>query len=352
MPDIHRYNEKTSLINKIEFTILGNREIKNMSVLDRNTPGLVVPDLYDNTEPKKNGLIDTRMGITNNDLDCSTCGLAANFCPGHFGHMDLAEPVYHMGFYDYIIKILRCVCPRCSKLLVYKNEEELVELLKNKKGNRFIELKNIVKNVTHCQKQYYGCGAVIPKIKPDIRKSTAIINIIAEYPTTNATEDNPDKKPIRENLTPERVYNILKHISDTDCMILGLDPKKNRPEDLIYTTFPVPPVQVRPSVRGDFMASTTREDHLTIKLADILKANIRITKHKESMNENTQKYFQDHISYLQFHVATYYDNESLNLPQSEQKGMVTKSLASRLKGKEGRIRNNLMGKPFSLGKRC
>jgi DNA-directed RNA polymerase beta' subunit len=70
------------------------------------------------------------------------------------------------------------------------------------------------------------------------------------------------------------------------------------------------------------------------------------------MNENTQKYFQDHISYLQFHVATYYDNESLNLPQSEQKGMVTKSLASRLKGKEGRIRNNLMGKPFSLGKRC
>jgi DNA-directed RNA polymerase II subunit RPB1 len=257
-----------------------------------------------------------------------------------------------MGFYDYIIKILRCVCPRCSKILVYKNEEELVELLKNKKGNRFIELKNIVKNVTHCSKQYYGCGAVIPKIKPDIRKSTAIINIVAEYPTTNATEDNPDKKPIRENLTPERVYNILKHISDTDCMILGLDPKKNRPEDLIYTTFPVPPVQVRPSVRGDFMASTTREDHLTIKLADILKANIRITKHKETMNENTQKYFQDHISYLQFHVATYYDNESLNLPQSEQKGMVTKSLASRLKGKEGRIRNNLMGKPFSLGKRC
>ena len=345
MQDIHRYNEKTSLIDKIEFTILGNKEIKNMSVLDKNTPGLVIPDLYDNTEPKKGGLIDQRMGITSNDLDCSTCGFSTNYCPGHFGHMDLAEPVYHMGFYDYLIKILRCVCPRCSKLLVYKNEDELMELLKNKRGkNRLIELKNLVKTVTYCQKQNYGCGAPIPKIKPDIRKSTAIINIIAEYQTTNTTEENPDKKPTRENLTPEIVYNILKNISNKDCAIMGLDPKKNRPEDLIYTTFPVPPVPVRPSVRGDFLASSTREDHLTIKLADILKANIRIIKHKENMNENTVKYFQDHISYLQFHVATYYDNESLNLPQSEQKGMVTKSLASRLKGKEGRIRNNLMGK--------
>jgi hypothetical protein len=38
MQDIHRYNEKTSSINRVEFTILGNKEIKNMSVLDRNTP--------------------------------------------------------------------------------------------------------------------------------------------------------------------------------------------------------------------------------------------------------------------------------------------------------------------------
>ena len=111
----------------------------------------------------------------------------------------------------------------------------------------------------------------------------------------------------------------------------------------VSPVFPVPPVQVRPSVRGDFSASSTREDHLTIKLSDILKANIRIIKHKENMNENTIKYFPDHISYLQYHVATYYDNESLKLPESQQKGIITKSLVSRLKGKEGRIRHNLMG---------
>jgi DNA-directed RNA polymerase II subunit RPB1 len=345
MQDLHRYNEKTSKIDMIEFTTWGSKDIKNISALGRDTPGLLVADLYDNTEPKKGGLIDQRMGVTNNDLECTKCGLGTNYCPGHFGHIDLAEKVFHMGFYDYVLSFLRCVCPRCSKLLVYKNEGELMELLKNKKGkNRLTELKNLVKNVTYCQKADYGCGAPIPKIKKDIRKSTAIVNIIAEYQTLNSTEENPDKKPVREDLTPEKCYNILKNISDDDCYIMGLDPTKTRPENLIHSTFPIPPVPVRPSVRGDFTSSTTREDQLTVKLAEILKAHLRLLKHKENTNENAVKYFQDHISYLQYHIATYYDNESLILPQSEQKGMATKCLTSRLKGKEGRIRNNLMGK--------
>jgi len=345
MANVHRYDEKTAAIEHIDFTVFGNKEIKNISVFGKDSPGLIIPDLYDNTEPKKGGLIDQRMGVTSNDLECSTCGLSTNYCHGHFGHMTLSEPVFHMGFYDHVISILRCVCIKCSKLLVYKNESEIMDLLKNKKGkSRLNEIKNIVKNITYCQKANYGCGAPVPKIKSEKKKSTVEINIVAEYTIPNQTEDNPDKKPIKDILTPQLVYNILKNISDRDCLILGIDPTKSRPEDMIHTEFPVPPVQVRPSVRGDFMASTTREDHLTIKLADILKANIRVAKHKENMNENTIKYFQDHIAYLQYHVATYYDNESLKLPQSEQKGIMTKSLASRLKGKEGRIRNNLMGK--------
>jgi DNA-directed RNA polymerase II subunit RPB1 len=344
----HKYNEKVSSIERIDFTILGNTEIKNMSALGRDTPGLVAPNFYDNTEPERGGLIDQRMGVTSNELECTTCGLSTDYCNGHFGHMVLAEPVFHMGFFEHIISVLKCICIKCSKLLVYKNEEEIIDILKNKKGkNRLNEFKNTVKNITYCQKANYGCGAPVPKIKSLKKKTTVDINIIAEYVLqaagVNDADDAQDKKPVKDILNPQLVYNILKNISDRDCLILGIDPTKSRPEDMIHTVFPVPPVQVRPSVRGDFMASTTREDHLTIKLADILKANIRVAKHKESTNESAHKYFQDHITYLQYHVAVYYDNESLKLPQSEQKGIMTKSLSSRLKGKEGRIRNNLMG---------
>ena len=39
-------------------------------------------------------------------------------CPGHFGHLELAKPVFHIGFLTKCIKILRCVCFYCSKMLV------------------------------------------------------------------------------------------------------------------------------------------------------------------------------------------------------------------------------------------
>ena len=77
-------------------------------------------------------------------------------------------------------------------------------------------------------------------------------------------------------MTPEICYDILRNISDTDCMIMGLDPKKSRPENMIHKIFPVSPVAIRPSAKVDFLESSTKEDDLTHKLADIVKANVRI----------------------------------------------------------------------------
>ena len=116
----HGYNEKTSSIQRVDFTILGNKEIKNMSALGKDTQGLIKCEFYDNMEPQTGGLIDQRMGVTSNELTCKTCGL--NNCTGHFGHITLAQPVFHMGFYDSRVlhDILKCVCIKCSKLLVYK----------------------------------------------------------------------------------------------------------------------------------------------------------------------------------------------------------------------------------------
>jgi hypothetical protein len=38
-------------------------------------------------------------------------------CPGHFGHIELAKPMFHVGFLEQVRKVLRCVCYRCQKLL-------------------------------------------------------------------------------------------------------------------------------------------------------------------------------------------------------------------------------------------
>ena len=50
-------------------------------------------------------------------------------------------------------------------------------------------------------------------------------------------------------------------------------------------------------------------------------------------------------SVLQYHIATFVDNDLPNVsPSSHRSGRTLKTLRDRLKGKEGRIRGNLMGK--------
>jgi DNA-directed RNA polymerase II subunit RPB1 len=51
-------------------------------------------------------------------MKCETCGEGMQECPGHFGHIELAKPVYHIGFLNKVKKILECVCVNCGKLKV------------------------------------------------------------------------------------------------------------------------------------------------------------------------------------------------------------------------------------------
>lgn len=259
---------------------------------------------------------------------------------GHFGHIDLAEIVFNIGYFAFVQKILSCICPLCAKLLIYKNEDEIKEMLRTKTGKeRMSYIKSLSKNVTYCQHPNGGCGAQIPKIKE--KKSAGSRQIIAETEVESKIEGE-GKNKLKQVLTPDIIYHILKNISDDDCRILGMDPSRSRPEDMIHKTFPVPPIQMRPSAKGDFGGGSA-EDDLTHKLADIVKSNLRINKNKESQNESNNTYHHDHANLLQYHVFTYIDNDSMTL-KSEQKGKPFKSLSSRLKGKTGRVRGNLMGK--------
>lgn len=44
------------------------------------------------------------------------------------------------------------------------------------------------------------------------------------------------------------MHEIFKRISDEEDLILGMDPKYARPEWMIVTVLPVPPLAVRPAV--------------------------------------------------------------------------------------------------------
>ncbi len=75
-------------------------------------------EAMENGQPKANGLLDPRMGTVDKNSKCLSCGGKMEECPGHFGNIKLAKPVYHVSYMNSILKVLQCVCYHCSRLLV------------------------------------------------------------------------------------------------------------------------------------------------------------------------------------------------------------------------------------------
>ena len=133
--------------------------------------------------------------------------------------------------------------------------------------------------------------------------------------------------------------------------MLGLNNQFARPEWLILTNLPVPPPPVRPSISVDGTGQGMRgEDDLTYKLGDIIRANANVRRCEQ---EGSPRHVVDEFeSLLQYHVATYMDNAIVGQPTAIQKsGRPVKAIRERLKGKEGRLRGNLMGKRVDFSAR-
>ncbi|KPJ01255.1 DNA-directed RNA polymerase III subunit RPC1 [Papilio xuthus] len=107
-------------------------------------------------------------------------------------------------------------------------------------------------------------------------------------------------------LTPLEVLNLFRRIPDEDIPLLGMNVKACRPEDLILTRLPVPPLCIRPSVISDIKAGTN-EDDLTMKQSEILLINDVIGRHIASGGKS--ELLQEDWDYLQLHVALYINTQ-------------------------------------------
>ncbi|CAF3316832.1 unnamed protein product [Rotaria socialis] len=329
-------------VRRVQFGILSPDEIKRMSVTN---PPIEHPELMEGGKPKDRGLMDPRQGPPDRNSKCKTCAGSYIECPGHFGHIELTKPVYHVAFLAKTLKVLRCVCYYCSKLLIDPSDQKIIDIMKKTKGQyrrRLAYVFDACKGQKTCKgsenqnqnevttKFSGGCGRPQPKY----RRSGLDLSI--EW--KEAPDENQERKT---KLSAERVLSIFKAIPDQVCHLLGMDPRHARPDWMIITVLPVPPMCVRPSV---LVFGTARsQDDLTYNLANILKANK--TLREDEQRGAASHIFDEHLQYLQYHCATLIDNDMPGMPQSCHKsGRPLKSIKARLKGKEGRIRGNLMGK--------
>lgn len=113
------YHAKCSLTG-LDFQYYSKNELLKLSVKEITKPQALDRLL----NPIQNGLYDLALGpLDKNDI-CLTCNLDYFQCPGHFGHINLALPVYNPVFFKELIRLLRSSCLSCHQLLTSRLEKD------------------------------------------------------------------------------------------------------------------------------------------------------------------------------------------------------------------------------------
>jgi len=323
-----RYSKCAKIIG-IQFSILSPEEIRKGSVAE-----ITNRDTYINNKPVIGGLFDPRMGVLEPGLICPTDGHDYMKTPGYFGHIELARPVFYIQYLPTIIKILRCTCTKCSKLLISKEKHrELLKLNPDERWNQVFQLASKIKRCGEATDD--GCGCK----QPNKIKKENLATLIAEWDDVN-TEDEENSK-ISIKLTPEKVIKLFRRISDDNISFMGFSPMWSRPEWMVCQTLAIPPPAVRPSVKHD--SQQRSEDDITHIIVNIIKANK--TLEDKIANDANGNVIDDWTTVLQYYIATLVDNKIPGVAAVAQRsGRPLKSIKERLNGKAGRVRGNLMGK--------
>ncbi len=108
---------KVCEVDYVQFGLFSPDETIRMSVTDE---GIQYPQTLERGQQKIGGLMDPRQGPMNKSSKCDTCNQTYADCPGHFGHINLARPVFHVGFMSKTVNILRCICFSCYKIKVMR----------------------------------------------------------------------------------------------------------------------------------------------------------------------------------------------------------------------------------------
>ncbi|KAL2165337.1 hypothetical protein VTH06DRAFT_634 [Thermothelomyces fergusii] len=306
-------------IKEIQFGLLSPEEIKAMSVCH-----IVYPETMDETrtKPRDGGLNDPLLGSVDRQFKCKTCTENMTECPGHFGHIELARPVFHPGFIRRTKKLLEMSDPQYAAAMRIRDPKV-----------RFKRVWDICKSKRRCDNDppkqaedgeynpngtgdrpaegHGGCG----NIQPVIRQQALTL-----WGSIETKDEDGVKTKEKKIITPEMALNIFRRMSDEEMIDIGINISQARPEWMIIT------------------------------LGDIIRANGNV---RQAIAEGSpQHIINDFENLLQYHVATYMDNDIAGQPQALQKsGRPVKAIRARLKGKEGRLRGNLMGKRVDFSAR-
>lgn len=291
-----------SQISNIQFGILSDEDIVNMSVCEINKTTLSV---------EEGSVYDPRLGCVENSGKCETCNENIYNCTGHFGHISLRTPI--IIYYKQVVNFLKIFCLVCHRLLCTKEELKLLGALSYDKIFDVIKTK-----ISHCGR----CSNPHPEIRIDMNT-----NVIS------AQHKFKDKKTCRI-LNISDIKIIFDNILDEDVELLKIDVNMFRPRNLILTKFPVIPICCRPRM---IIPDNISDDDLSLSLIEIIKYNNLLGTNLSKEN------YDKAVSIIKFKTLTYCDNsKGKAVHNTNHKPM--SGIKERICKKSGIIRQNNMGK--------
>ena len=360
---------QAEVIDTIKFGVISPDMIRKLSVAK-----LSVPDTYnEDGYPIDGGLLDQRLGVIDPGLICKTCGARAKVCPGHFGHIELVRPIIHSEFSKIVYMLLQSTCRICHRILLNDSQigvfrEKMKEAVESE-GDAMAAINEAQAAVPQEPAKEQGAEAQKEQAKGkkskkedkvDIQQGEDMAVILKKLRSLKKCPHCGEAQPKikfsaptfydldSRRLKPDEIRDMLAKISDDDLRLFGIDPATSRPEWLVLSLLLVPPVNVRPSITLE--SGERSEDDLTHKLVDIMRINQRL---EQNINAGAPQIIIDDLwELLQYHVTTYFNNETSGIPPARHRsGRALKTLAQRLKGKEGRFRYNLSGKRVNYSAR-
>ncbi|KAJ5950207.1 uncharacterized protein N7479_008620 [Penicillium vulpinum] len=351
------------VIKELKFGVMTNDDIVGQAVVEVSDRKFF--DLDQTRTVVANGPLDQRMGISNKTDSCATCGNNLKDCNGHFGHVRLVLPSFHVGYFKRVISILQEICKECSNILLPEAERRTFLREMRRPGLDNLRRTQIAKRINErCRKtrECTYCGAINGVVKKtgtsalkithdkfrafnvsvSVKKQTPISKDVFDNSFLEARGANQEVekhfKKAQDDMNPLRVLKLFKKMSDSDCELIGMNPKEARPEMFLWQFIPAPPVCIRPSV-GQDGAST--EDDLTAKLGDIVQSNINL---KNALLKGAPvQTIMECWDYMQLQIAVYINSDVPGLNKADL-GKPIRGFVQRLKGKQGRFRGNLSGK--------
>ena len=327
---------------RLRFGLFSAEEIARLSVCR-----VTETTLYYRGLPASGGLLDPLMGTVDRRHRCASCMRDVATCQGHSGHIELCYPMYHLGFMDSVLKTLRVVCFHCSRLCLSDEECE---------RQRQVNMSSRLASANALSKPNRPCPHCA-KARPSYTRKTFDIQVT--WPAGTQWEHPDEEEYCTRPFTSREATSILRSILPEDMELLGFHPVFSPPVNMMLQNLLVPPPCTRPAIYSSEGSRSRGQNELTVRLLEILRRNTEIIQVVGDAALHTIEVSEDlteRIHRMQYEIFLYINGPGkLQRPPGMGRivgGSNLKSLSERLKGKEGRVRGNLMGKRVNFSGRC